>query len=135
MKMQRHNRSSQTGIVMILMTIGMVVLVGVSGLALDMGHTYLMKTRLQNALDAAALSGAKTLQNGEGKDQAAIDAKNTFDINAVGDMNETGLTPVVEFADTYFNPGSTLDPKYIRVSLKDYVEPQFVKPATTRRRI
>lgn len=127
MKTQLKNRSSQAGIVMVLMTIGMVVLVGVSGLALDMGHTYLMKTRLQNALDAAALSGAQTLKDTGDTVQAEIDARSTFVINAGDDMNDPGLISgvVVEFSDTLFNPLLITSPQYVRVSLRGYQLPMW----------
>jgi len=90
-----------------------------------MGHAYLMKTRLQNALDAAALSGAKTLDITHDPAQAEIDARNTFDINAGDDMNETGLVPTVEFSDILFDPAQALDPQYIRVGLVDYQQPMW----------
>lgn len=51
----------QRGAVVILLTVAMVALLAMAGLALDGGHLMLNKTRLQNAVDAAALSGAKTL--------------------------------------------------------------------------
>jgi hypothetical protein len=99
----------------------MVALLGMAGLALDMGHAYLMKTRLQNALDAAALSGAKTLDETRDPVQAEIDARNTFSINSGGDMNDTGLAlTAVEFSDILFDPAQALDPRYIRVSLAGY---------------
>jgi hypothetical protein len=116
-----HNLSSQRGSVLVLVTISMVVLLGMAGLGLDMGHAYLMKTRLQNALDAAALSGAKTLDETGDPVQAEIDARNTFSVNAGGDMNDAGLAlTAVEFSDILFDPAQALDPRYIRVSLAGY---------------
>ena len=119
------NKTTQRGSVLVLVTIGMVVMLGVAGLALDMGHAYLMKTRLQNALDAAALSGAKSLDETDDPVQAEIDARNTFTINAGNDMNDTTLNPVVEFSDILFDPAQLLDPKYVRVSLAGYQQPMW----------
>jgi Flp pilus assembly protein TadG len=51
----------QKGVVGILVVVGLVALLAMAGLALDSGHAMLNKTRLQNAVDAAALSGAKEL--------------------------------------------------------------------------
>lgn len=51
----------QKGAVLPLLAIGMLAILGVAGLAIDTGHAHLNKSRLQNALDAAALSGARTL--------------------------------------------------------------------------
>jgi hypothetical protein len=55
------SRNKQRGAVMILAVVGMVALLGMVGLALDGGHAMLNKTRLQNAVDAAALGAAKEL--------------------------------------------------------------------------
>lgn len=44
----------------------MVVLVGFLGLAVDVGHLYLVKGQLQNAADAAALAGAGIMCQGMG---------------------------------------------------------------------
>ena len=54
-------RQTQKGAVGILVLAGMVALLAMAGLALDSSHAMLNKTRLQNAVDAAALSGAKEL--------------------------------------------------------------------------
>ena len=64
----------QQGAVAILLTVAMVALLAMAGLALDGGHLLLNKTRLQNAVDAAALSGAKTLSQVMGATGAAWQA-------------------------------------------------------------
>ena len=58
----RINRGSVT----LLVTFAVVVLVGASSLVLDMGHVFLMRHRLCNALDAAALAAAQELPDGYG---------------------------------------------------------------------
>ena len=50
----------QEGSVSVLMVFALAVIGMMAALALDGGHMMLNKTRLQNAVDAAALSGAKT---------------------------------------------------------------------------
>jgi hypothetical protein len=109
---------SQKGSVLVLATVSMVVLIGMTGLALDMGHGYLLKTRLQNALDAAALSGAKTLDTTRDPFQAEIDAVATFEFNINDDLNDPGLVATFEFSDTLipFIAGG-LDPLYVRARL------------------
>jgi Flp pilus assembly protein TadG len=57
-------RSRQHGAVAIIVAISLVVLIGMLGLVLDLGHLYVTKTELQNSADAAALSGAKELNGG-----------------------------------------------------------------------
>lgn len=54
-------KSRQQGAVAIIVAFSLVLLVGMLGLVLDLGHLYVTKTELQNAADAAALSGAKRL--------------------------------------------------------------------------
>lgn len=114
---------SQRGAILPLVAIGMLALVGVSGLALDMGHLYLNRTRLQNAVDAAAISGAKTL-NELGNTIAAqtaatADARTTFQNNVTGDLATIENTNVnVEFSDSLnpFTAGGA-NPRYIRVAV------------------
>lgn len=47
------------GIVMVWMAVAMAPLVGLTGLALDMGNVALVRTRLQNYVDAKAISALK----------------------------------------------------------------------------
>lgn len=81
-------KSRQQGAVAIIVALSLVALVGMLGLVLDLGHLYVTKTELQNASDAAALSGAKEL-NGRmtGINNAinrAIEAagKNKYNLNS-----------------------------------------------------
>lgn len=54
-------RNRQQGAVAIIVGLSLFILIGLLGLVLDLGHLYIAKTELQNAADAAALSGAKEL--------------------------------------------------------------------------
>jgi Flp pilus assembly protein TadG len=54
-------KNRQGGAVAVMAGISIVVLVGFLALVIDLGHVYVAKTELQNAADAAALSGAKEL--------------------------------------------------------------------------
>jgi len=123
----------QRGAVMILFVIGMVAIIGIAGLALDGGHMMLSKTRLQNTVDAAALSAAKTLaltEQDEVLAQAA--ALSMFTDNAGGAGNEElfqayssgDLTVTVEFSNTLnpFVPG-TMPADYVRVRGLDFTLP------------
>ena len=61
---QLHLRSGQTvrhqqGAVMVLLAAGLAALLAVAGLALDGGNLFLNKSKLQNAVDAAALSAGR----------------------------------------------------------------------------
>lgn len=76
---------SQRGAVAVVFGLTVLLAVGFVGLALDLGRTYIARTELQNAADAAALAGAKELNqtatgvaNGIARARA-IAAQNTYD--------------------------------------------------------
>ncbi len=56
-----HPCKCQRGAVAIIVGICIVVLVGMIGLVVDMGHLFVYKTELQNAADSCALAAAKEL--------------------------------------------------------------------------
>jgi Flp pilus assembly protein TadG len=125
-------RHKQQGAVLVLVTIAMIALIAMAGLALDGGHLLLNKTRLQNAVDAAALSGARTLadysKGAPGAESAARAAALATFLNNLGLAENKTLNDAysadgaftVEFSDTLnpFNSGS-LNPGYIRVIAAD----------------
>jgi len=130
----------QEGSVSVLMAFALAAMLTVAGLALDVSHMFLNKTRLQNAVDAAALSGAKTLSQMEGG--ADIDtialatrtaALNTLmqNANAAGnselatamDGNEVTFATVTlaeKLDGTFRYPALTTNAKYVRVSVPTY---------------
>jgi Flp pilus assembly protein TadG len=120
---------AQRGAILPLAAIGMMALLGMAGLALDMGHAYLNRTRLQNALDAAALSGAKTLNElgntAAAETAAASDAVIMFRNNADANGNELSAVENasvnVQFSPTVdpFNPVGANPRRFIRVSVAD----------------
>lgn len=116
-------KSKQQGAVLILFMAGALVLIGMAGLVLDMGHAYLNKTRLQNALDAAALSGAKTLNDGSDINTAGADALSTFNAHLEGEMGDANLVPIIQFSQTLipFIPGA-IEPnaRYVRVKVENF---------------
>ena len=48
---------SEKGAILYIVAFGMIVFLGMAGLAIDLGMLYNVKTDLQNATDAAALAG------------------------------------------------------------------------------
>lgn len=78
-------RPRRRGIVLILTAIALVAVIGMVGLAVDLGILYFLKARLSQALDAAALSGARSLARGTTlSDQdasARLVAENYFNAN------------------------------------------------------
>lgn len=98
------SKRKQKGAVAIIFGLTAVVLLSMGGLVLDMGHLYIAKAELQNAADAAALAGARRLDETAAgitnarNDAIAIAALNNFDF----------ATPlIITGANTEFssNPG------------------------------
>ncbi|MDP1666925.1 MAG: Tad domain-containing protein [Methylobacter sp.] len=100
----------QRGVVVVAVTIALPILLLIMGLALDFGHVFVNKTRLQNALDATALSAAiainKNIKNGTGP---ATDAgKATFNKFIAGSGNDELVGLVAN--DLVFDYSKTLNP-------------------------
>ena len=131
MKQLRSAKSSQRGAVVAIFVIAMIVIIGVAGLALDVSHAYVNKTRMQNILDASAMSGAMTLtQLGNDSDAevaARDDAIATFDAAVQDEFATAGLTPTIEFSRTLdpFNPGST-PAAFVRARIDQYDMPTWL---------
>ncbi|TPG86082.1 Tad domain-containing protein [Pseudomonas mandelii] len=126
----------QEGSVSVLMVIALAAILMMAALALDGGHILLNKARLQNAVDAAALSGAKTLSEVTGGVNVASTTRTaalntlTQNANATGNNElataiggSVGTFAVVELASTiggpFAYPGPT-NAKYVRVSVPSY---------------
>ncbi|MGO4311800.1 TadE/TadG family type IV pilus assembly protein [Pseudomonas sp. KB_15] len=126
----------QDGSVSVLMVIALAAMAMMAALALDGGHMQLNKTRLQNAVDAAALSGAKTLSQAAGGVNSASTTRTaalntlTQNANATGNNElatavggNAGAFAVVELASSVYGPFSYPGPanaKYVRVSVPSY---------------
>ncbi|WP_410951807.1 TadE/TadG family type IV pilus assembly protein [Pseudomonas sp. S1(2024)] len=126
----------QRGAVIVMIVIALLAILMMAALVLDGGHMLLNKTRLQNAVDAAALSGAKTLSQVMGAGNAATTARDaalfTLNENAKAAGNKELLTAiggklgafaVVELADNVYGPFSFPGPAnatYVRVSVPKY---------------
>jgi Flp pilus assembly protein TadG len=91
-------RSRQRGAVAVIMGIAAVVLFAFMGISVDLAYTYSRKTDLQNAADAAALSGAKELnEKAAGVTAAIAKAIATFNQNNIN--NFVGSSFVITVAD------------------------------------
>jgi Flp pilus assembly protein TadG len=58
---RRAGRAGQRGYVLIALTLGLVFLLGMAGLAVDIGRMYVTKSEAQSFVDSAAFSGALQL--------------------------------------------------------------------------
>jgi Putative Flp pilus-assembly TadE/G-like/von Willebrand factor type A domain len=67
----RHIGEDERGIAIVLMTAGMLAMLGIVGLTLDGGRYYETRRQLQNAVDAAAHAGAQELPDTVAAEAAA----------------------------------------------------------------
>lgn len=136
--MQRcKSRQSQQGAVAVLVAIAMGVLILTAGMALDLGHAFLNKTRLQNTVDAAALAAAKTMDDTGNTALATAEALQAFGNNASAAGNRElseayasgsgDIQVTVEYSDTLppFTPGAPNGP-YVRVRATGFVMPTWL---------
>lgn len=131
------SRDSQRGAVVVLMAIAMGVLILTAGWALDMGHAFLNKTRLQNTVDAAALAAAKTLDETGNTALATAEAMQAFGNNAAASGNRElsrayaagngRIQVVVQYSATLppFTAGAANGP-YVRVRATGFVMPAWL---------
>ncbi len=128
---QGDARRRQRGIVLIVVAIAAFALVGILGLALDLGRMQVAHGELQNYTDAAALSAAMKLDGTRAGIERAEDA-------ATGDVNSWAFgTAAVDDVDVRFsqiynasfitNPLSGIDYRFVRVEAMQPV-PLFFMP-------
>src|SRR5215470_18866572 len=72
----------QRGAAMVFIIAALVAVLLAAGLALDVGHATLNKSRLQNATDAAALAAAKMIDSTRSTVLATTEALAAFGANA-----------------------------------------------------
>lgn len=128
MKIRQRSRrfTAQRGSIIPMVALATLVMVGMAGLSLDSGHAFVNKTRVQNALDAAALASAKNLDLARSQARARDVAKEVFtqslaqagnaELAAFG-INADALT--IQFSDTRspFIPHPAAK-RYVRVLLR-----------------
>src|SRR5262249_27631010 len=103
-----------SGIILPYVAILLLVLIGVSLLALDGGRAYSLQTQLQNIADAAALAGGAELNRAPGARTRATNAINNLVSNRLAGMDVADVTldtPIKFYetlpsADHYFSSGT-----------------------------
>jgi hypothetical protein len=80
--------SNQSGQVLIWVAVGLIGMLGISGLALDVGHAYIVRGQLQSSANAAALSAAASVYN-SGSDSAENVATTYAAKNAIPGVSVT----------------------------------------------
>lgn len=104
----RRVLKDRSGNVLPLAAVGVFVMAALAGGAVDMGRAYRIQNRLQNACDAAVLSGRRAVTS-NGYDAAAqAQAKRYFDIN-FDEVQQGSKTTV--FLTSSDNPGTAIGGK------------------------
>ena len=115
-------RRSERGATLVLAVVGMLALIAMAGLALDTAHVLLNKSRLQNALDAAALAGAKSLALSASTATATTDAGTNFALNVAQypELQRANVSLKTEFSTTLnpFTPGAA--GPYVRATITGF---------------
>jgi Flp pilus assembly protein TadG len=134
-KTTRRKTGCQKGITLVIVAIAITVVILMTGLALDVGHMMLSKTRLQDTVDAAALAAAKALDETASTTVATAAALQAFGLNAGASGNSElqssysngSITVTVQYSSTLppFTPGSTTGP-YVRVIATGFSFPTWL---------
>lgn len=118
--------AKQRGVALVFVVVALLAVLAMAGLALDASHMGYNKARLQSAVDAAALSAAKVLDQTGNTTDATNAARATFNANAAAFPEllravGQGLGLTVEFANAAapFTPGSS-PRRFVRVIVTDF---------------
>lgn len=84
----RGNPAGYRGQVLVILAAALVMLVGLVGLAVDLGYSFSQKRTMQNAADAGALAGAHFVA----KSDPSLVLSHLSDINAIVEENRLGST-------------------------------------------
>jgi|GEM_PF-3308788 hypothetical protein len=100
----------QRGVVVVVVAIALPILLLVMGLALDFGHVFVNKTRLQNALDATALSAAIAINRDVNKDTGNAEKKGQETFNLFKKSSGNGELLSVDETKLTFKYSKTVHP-------------------------
>ncbi len=115
-----HQKSQERGFVLITMAIAAVALIGVLGMAVDIGRMFIAKNETQTYCDAAALAGALALDGtttGITNAQAAVaNSTNTWNLNTTSISNPTVTFATALAGPWTANPNPADGYTYVRVA-------------------
>jgi Flp pilus assembly protein TadG len=119
-------RRRERGATLVLVVVGMLALLAMAGLAIDTAHVLLNKSRLQSALDAAALAAAKVLSQSTSTKLATAAAQSlfTFNLTQYPELQRAmgaNLTLTTEYSSTLtpFSAGTT-PALFVRTSIAGF---------------
>jgi Flp pilus assembly protein TadG len=120
-----RERSGERGSIIIMTAIGMLIMILMVGLTIDVSRIYMVRSELQNAADAAALTAARELNSGALGIDAAVTSANSI-VNSRANGARVVSIGSVEFAETldgtYMNatsakaPGTVANIRFVKVT-------------------
>lgn len=127
--------SRQRGAVAVLLGLTMVVLIGFAGLAIDLGRFFVVKSELQNAVDACALAAASQLRPGQNNSSAltkAVAYGRLFSTGGLGNLdaikNRANFqSEVVAIAADQVTFANTIDGTYLDSGSANYNTAAYAK--------
>ena len=106
--------SNESGFVMVYMAVGLTTLLLFSGVAVDSGRGYLVKSQLSKAVDGAALAAARNPNSGDPRAEAVRVFKANFPPGYLGTSTSTDPTSTPGFFTSSINPQTGINT--VRVS-------------------
>jgi Flp pilus assembly protein TadG len=106
----RRRERGETGQVLVIFALSLILLMAAAGLAFDVGRFYGERRFLQNAADAGALAIANALIRGESEADAEAEGRDVVARNFIGSPN--GSSPVSAATPVYAS-GHAGDPSYL----------------------
>jgi Putative Flp pilus-assembly TadE/G-like len=115
-----------SGQILPLVGIAMVVLIGFASMAVDIGLLYSTRRRMQTAADAAAIAGASALLDDQNYQQAAYDVA-TLNGFTTGQSNTTVTAGPPSASDPNLNLTSYSTANYVEVDITQNVPTYFLR--------
>lgn len=124
----------ERGLAMVIFTIGMLVVLVVAGLALDVSHAMLNKTRLQNVVDLMALAAADELNQSGSTADAQAAAERVF-LKNEGVLGHARLAEDLSMTDVIIEYSANLEPtfdttstpeRFVRVRVETFDMPAWL---------
>lgn len=123
---KHQERPDDRGISILLISIGMVFVLGMAGLGVDLASLYVGRTQAQRAADAGALAGAQELvtlgctsAGGTDISSTCMDAARKRAVAVANANLIAGISPAITNADVTFPSTSTTDPQIKVVAGRD----------------
>lgn len=104
-------RNRRNGMVTVYVALGLMVFLGMAGLAVDVGHLYHNRAKAQRAADAAALAGALQFASGYGKTEADTNARSVATANGYN-VVASNVTMTTSYPAIDDQTGATKDSWY-----------------------